>query len=112
MNQRIADIEAMVGDTVKVVLPGESPWAEILEVDLGDKLRIKARIVNKLFHEYSEHEQARAMKRDWDSVEPLPWDSVEPLPKLHDYKQGDEVWFRFGKHGFESDAADHDGNGQ
>ena len=100
MNQRIVDIEAMVGDTMKVFLPGESPWAEILEVNCGNKLRIKARIVNKLFHEYSEHEQARMMKRDWGTV--------EHLPKVHDYKQGDEVWFTFGKYGFESDATDHD----
>ena len=93
---KIAEIEAMVGDTIKVFLPGESPWATITEVDCGDRLRVKARIVNKLFHEHSEHEQARFMKGNFGSV--------EPLPRLHDYKQGDEVWSCYGEYGFEPDA--------
>ncbi len=75
----------LVGETVKVLLPGERPWVKVIGASEG---WIKGRIINKLFHEYSEHEQARAMKRDWDSV--------DPLPKSHDYKQGDEVWFEMG----------------
>lgn len=70
-----------IGADVKVFLAGESPWGEVLEID-GD--RVKIRIVNKLLHEYSEHEQAQFMKREWGTV--------EPLPNLHGQKQGDELW--------------------
>lgn len=73
------------GENVKVYLPGESPWVEVIEESDG---KMKGRIINKLFHEHSEHEQAQVMKRDWDDV--------GPLKKLHDYKQGDEVWFERG----------------
>lgn len=75
----------MIGDTIKVFLRGESPWAEIVE-ETGD--RVKARIVNKLFHEHSEHEKARFMKREFGDV--------RPLERLHEYKQDDEVWFEVG----------------
>ncbi len=78
----------MIGDTIKVFLPGESPWAEITE-ETDDK--VKARIINKLFSEHSEHEQARFMKREFGEV--------KPLPKLHSFKQGDEAWFRKGEFG-------------
>lgn len=71
-----------IGDTVKVFLPGERPWAEIIEIDDS---RIKARLITKFFHEFSEHEQAQWMNQHFGTV--------EPLPKLHDYKQGDELWF-------------------
>ena len=75
----------MIGDVVKVHLPGESPWAEVLE-EKND--RIRGRINNKLFHDYSEHEQARWLKGEFDTV--------ETLPKLHKFSQGDELWFRRG----------------
>ena len=78
----------MIGDNIKVHLPGESPWAEIIE-EREDS--VKGRIVNKLFHEHSEHEQAQFMKREFDDV--------QPLEKLHDYKQGDELWFELGEYG-------------
>jgi len=71
---------------VKVFLPGESPWAEVIEEN-GDT--IKARINNKLFHDHSEHEQAQFMKREFGDV--------RPLEQLHSFKQGDEVWFKKGE---------------
>ena len=75
----------MIGENIKVLLPGERPWVEVIEESNG---RIKGRILNKLYAEYSEHEQAQFMKREWGSV--------EPLPKLHDFKKNDEVWFEAG----------------
>lgn len=75
-----------IGDTIKVFLPGESPWAEIVEVD---EAMVKARIINKLFTEYSGEEQAEFTGREFGTA--------EPLAKLHDFKQGDEVWFEKGK---------------
>ncbi len=72
----------MIGDTIKVLLPGERPWVEVIEETDG---QMKGRILNKLYHEFSEHEQAQFMKREWGSV--------EPLPQLHSFKKGDEVWF-------------------
>ncbi len=74
-----------LGQNVKVHLPGEAPWAEIVEI------RIKGRIVNKLFHEHSEHEQAQFMKREFGDV--------QPLEQSHKFKQGDEVWFEKDEHG-------------
>ncbi len=72
----------MIGDNIKVHLPGESPWARILELAPG---KVKAKIINRLFHQHSEHVQAQFMKREFGSV--------RPLELLHDYKQGDELWF-------------------
>ena len=72
----------MIGENIKVLLPGERPWVKVIE-EVVD--RFKGRIINKLFHEYSEHEQAQFMKREWDSV--------SPLESLHSFKQGDELWF-------------------
>lgn len=70
---------------VKVLLPGERPWVEVLDERDG---KIRGKITNKLYAEYSEHEQAQFMKREWGSI--------EPLPKLHDFKKGDELWFEQG----------------
>ena len=75
----------MIGDTIKVYLPGESPWAEVMEEANGT---VKARIINKLFNEYSEHEQAQFMKREMGDV--------KPLEQLHVFRKGDEIWFRKG----------------
>jgi len=75
----------MIRQNIKVLLPGERPWVEVIE-EVVD--RFKGRIINKLFHEYSEHEQARFMKREWGGV--------SPLESLHSFKQGDELWFEVG----------------
>lgn len=77
----------MIGETIKVYLPGESPWAEITAEEDG---RVKARILNKLFHEFSEHEQARWLGDHFGTV--------KPLERLHSYKQGDELWFTKDEH--------------
>lgn len=71
-----------IGQNIKVFLPGESPWAEVLEIN-GPL--VKARIANKLFHEYSLEQQ-----RQWTGEN---FDTAEPLKKLHNFKQDDEVWF-------------------
>jgi len=70
-----------VGEVVKIFLKGERPWGTIVEVG-GDK--IKVRIDNKLFPEYSEHEQAQFLNREFGTV--------EPLTDKHGKKKGDEVW--------------------
>lgn len=72
-------------DFVKVLLPGERPWVAILEETTD---RMKGRISNTLYHEFSEHEQAQFMHREFGSV--------EKLPILHSYKRGDELWFTKG----------------
>jgi len=77
----------MIGDTIKVFLPGESPWAKIIE-ERNDM--VQAKIINKLFHQHSEHEQAQFMKREFGDV--------TPLEQLHTFEQGDKVWFRKGPH--------------
>ena len=77
----------MIGDTIKVHLPGEAPWAEVVEEASG---MVKARIVNKLLHDYSEHEQAGFMQREFGCV--------TPLECLHAFKKGDEVWFKKDSH--------------
>ena len=79
-----------VGKTVKVHLPGESPWAEVLEITEKGFL---GRIDNKLFSEYSEFEQAQWMNDTWNTV--------ESLPVLHDYKFNDEVNFVLGSGNWE-----------
>lgn len=75
----------MIGEVIKVHLPGEAPWARIVAEASG---MVKARIINKLLHEHSEHEQAQFMKREFGSV--------TPLECLHAFKKGDEVWFKKG----------------
>lgn len=70
------------GDSVKVHLLGESPWAECLEIT---KDGFRGRIDNRLFHEMSEFEQARFTNRHLGTV--------EKLLKRHVYKLNDEVDF-------------------
>lgn len=72
-----------IGDTIKVHLPGESPWAECLAVH--DDGSWDGKIINKLIHEYSEHERAQFTKR-W-------FGTAQPLPKAHDFKQGQIIRF-------------------
>ena len=78
-------MENTVGENIKVLLPGERPWVKIIE---GGIDRFKGKIINTLFHELSEHEQARFMKRETGSV--------CPLPQLHHFRAGDEIWFEMG----------------
>lgn len=76
-----------IGDQIKVFLPGESPWAEVVEEADG---MVKGRILNKLFHEHTPEQQAEFTGREFGTA--------EPLKKLYDFKQGDEVWFERGEH--------------
>lgn len=73
-----------IGDDVKVHLPGESPWAEV--VAIHEDGTFDGRIENRLFAQMSEHEQAQFLKREFSTV--------APLPKLHDHKQDDVIRFR------------------
>lgn len=75
----------MIGQSIKVLLPGERPWVQVIE-EADDKF--KGKIINTLFRELSEHEQARFMKRETGEV--------QQLPELHSFKKGDEVWFEQG----------------
>ena len=77
--------QKLIGETVKVLLPGERLWVEVIGASDG---KIRGRIINTPFHEFSEHEQAQFMKREFGDV--------EPLPKLHSFKKDDEVWFEMG----------------
>ena len=75
----------MIGEDIKVLLPGERPWVKVIEqVDH----KFKGQIINTLFHELSEHEQARFMKREFGEV--------AQLPQFHSFKHGDEIWFESG----------------
>jgi len=82
---------------VKIRLPGESAWAEVLE-RVGDG-RVIGRIDNKLFHEYSETERARWLKDNFGTV--------ESIPKLHDYRFNDIVVFEKDGDGCWVPAEDH-----
>jgi len=74
-----------VGDLIKVLLPGERPWAEVLTVYPNGQ--IAARIDNKLFHEYSDDQ-----RRDWEQGS---FGEGGSIPKLHDFKCDDVVVFEF-----------------
>lgn len=71
------------GDTVKVRLPGETPFAMCVEVRENSWMGC---ILNKLFREYSEHEQARWLGKEWGK-------GFVKLPELHTYKKFDVVEF-------------------
>jgi hypothetical protein len=71
-----------VGGFIKVFLPGESPWAEVLKIN-GPL--VMARIANKLFTELSRADQAEFTGQAFGTA--------APLPKLHNFKENDEVWF-------------------
>ncbi len=71
-----------IGEYVKVFLPGESPWVKVLAVN-GPM--IQGRVDNKLFHEMPLEDQRTFLGEHFGTA--------EPLPRLHDFKQGDVVWF-------------------
>lgn len=71
-----------VGESVKVWLPGESPWVKVVAL-LPDGF--VGQINNVLFRELSEFEQAK-----WTSDE---WKTAKKLPELHQYSFGDLVCF-------------------
>lgn len=81
-----------VGDQTKIFLKGESPWGTVVETDdLNPNEKVKVRIDNKLFPEYSEHEKAQFTKGQFGTV--------EPLKDHHGKKKGDEVWCKRGEYG-------------
>lgn len=71
-----------IGEYAKVYLPGESPWAMVLE---HTEKGFMGRIDNNLFGSMDDFTRARFTKEHFDSV--------EPLPRLHNYKRGDIVHF-------------------
>jgi hypothetical protein len=73
-----------LGDSVKVWLPGETPWAEV--VALHDDETWDGRILNRLVPEMDDLEHARLMKGVWGTG--------RRLARLHSHKQGDVVRFR------------------
>lgn len=72
-----------IGSLIKVGLPGETPWAEV--VSIVDAKSFIGRIDNKLFREYSEIEKARFLSDNFGTV--------KSLPELHKYKKDDLVLF-------------------
>ena len=78
----------VIGDCIKVFLPGESPWAEVIQISED---MVKAKIVNTLFHEHTKEQQAEFTSDNFDTA--------EPLPRLHNFKQGEEIWFERGEFG-------------
>lgn len=72
-----------LGECVKVCLPGETPWAEVIAVN---ERTFIGKIVNKLYREFSEIEKAKFLKDGFGTV--------KQLPELHKYKFGDEITFR------------------
>ena len=87
----MSDDQPCVGQHIKVFLPGESPWAEVVAVLTGGE--IVGRIDNELVA--SSPALRAACARDW-------FGSQEPLPSLHDWKRDDLVVFerRLDEHGF------------
>lgn len=75
---------AVVGETIKVFLPGESPWADCVFVYSDGTW--EGRIVNRLVGEMSDRHRA-------DLTEKL-FGPGRPLPKLHDFRCGDLVRFK------------------
>ena len=69
------------GEFYKVVLPGETPWAQVVAV--REDGTWEGRIDNKLVGSLPEAERAE-LSRLW-------FNSNEPLPSLHNYKQHDVV---------------------
>jgi hypothetical protein len=72
-----------VGDTVKVRLPGKTPWAVCVEVRENSWMGC---IINKLFREYSEFEQAKWLGQEWGK-------GFVKLPELHKYNKSDVLEF-------------------
>lgn len=82
MTETANDNDGDAPEFCKVFLPGEVPWVKVLEYD-GDRMR--GEIDNKLFFEYSEFEQSKFLKEEFDRT--------RPVKRLHHYKQGDVLWF-------------------
>ena len=74
-----------VGETVKVYLRGESPWAEC--VALHDDGSWEGRIVNRLVAERSEQERR-------DAARHAGFGGDRPMPSLHNYRQGQTIRFK------------------
>lgn len=92
------------GDYVKVSLPGETPWAEVLAVEPGGFV---GRIANKLFTEYSDQDRQAWCGEEFGIA------AAEPLPRLHDFKQDQVVTFERGGHmGREWVPAQHSAGGR
>jgi hypothetical protein len=72
-----------VGESVKVRLPGETPWAICVEVRENCWMGC---IINRLFREYSEFEQAKWPNQEWGK-------GFVKLPELHKYKKYDVLEF-------------------
>jgi hypothetical protein len=72
-----------IGEHIKVHLPGESPWAEVMAT--YEDGTWDGRISNRLFGEMSDIERARFTKDHFDTA--------KALPRLHDYKQDQVVRF-------------------
>jgi len=71
------------GEIVKVRLQGETPWTIVVEERHSSWMGC---ILNKLFREYSEHEQAQALGKMWGK-------GFVKLPELHKFSQYDVVEF-------------------
>lgn len=76
--------EVRVGESIKVSLPGESPWAACIAIHPDGTW--DGQIINKLFGELSEYERARFMKDSFGTV--------KGVPKLHNFSQDQVVRFR------------------
>jgi hypothetical protein len=85
-----------IGESVKVWLPGETPWAECVAVHPDGTW--EGRIANRLFAEMTDEERALIVGEMWDiPVIPGPKPrlaTVADLPRLHSYKQDQVVRFR------------------
>jgi hypothetical protein len=75
--------EPIIGESIKVKLPGETPWVECVAVYPDGTW--DGRIDNRLFGEMSDHERAQIMKREFGEV--------FTVPRLHQYKLNDVVRF-------------------
>jgi len=71
-------MDVKVGDSIKLWLPGESPWGEVLEVK-GPY--VKARIDNRLIPEWTPDERKRIFGFD--------------KPSQHNYTHNSIEWFEY-----------------
>jgi hypothetical protein len=83
LNNRVQEMLPTVGQTIKVCLPGETPYA--ICVEMRDESWMGC-IINKLFREYSEHEQAQWLGKEWGK-------GFVKLPEHHQYKKFDVIEF-------------------
>ena len=103
-----ASYEITVGSLVKVWVPGETPWAEVVKVKDNGFI---GRIDNKLAGDYTPQEWHAMNWRMFD-YDPEDWpEEAEPLPQLHNYKYNDKVHFVKHRDGrfvplFDQDIAD------